>query len=383
MESDIQDALEDLGFDSPLLGEGALAVAVQGETLSSDFMTLCVWLVENLKNLCSVQESVSEKEDEETFRMEISGLLNEMGCPHLHLLGVNGLASPANRLLLLDYLTSELQALRMIGGEEDVLMEIEDQAVSPALQQLIAILVALDLPQPTKDSTVFDLFSQIENKVQLLLTKAPRDHLGSPLLTKTLSRKQWSRVEEINSQLNQEYTLRRSMLLKRLDVTVQSFGWSDRAKVKKDEIAAAFQPLRKSLSEGSPVSIPDIVAARTDLLRVTKTSSGDIRGRTQCKINKIMIGKVPDRGGRPSSTAPPVEMPAFKKRTEAPRDQRQSSGRGGRGGKVQGGWSDSRGRGGRGGPGGGGWKGGRGGRGGGQRGNTFEGHDNQGTVYYS
>ena len=39
------------------------------------------------------------------------------------------------------------------------------------------------------------------------------------------------KVEEINSQLNQEYTLRRSMLLKRLDVTIQSFGWSDRAKV--------------------------------------------------------------------------------------------------------------------------------------------------------
>lgn len=35
--------------------------------------------------------------------------------------------------------------------------------------------------------------------------------------------------------------------------------------------------------------------------------------------------KVPDRGGRPSNTAPPVEMPAFRKRTEAPRDQRQSS----------------------------------------------------------
>ena len=37
--------------------------------------------------------------------------------------------------------------------------------MSPALQQLIAILIALDLPQPTKDSTVFGLFSQIENKV--------------------------------------------------------------------------------------------------------------------------------------------------------------------------------------------------------------------------
>lgn len=39
------------------------------------------------------------------------------------------------------------------------------QVVSPALQQLKAILVALDLPQPTKESTVFELFSQIETKV--------------------------------------------------------------------------------------------------------------------------------------------------------------------------------------------------------------------------
>lgn len=70
----------------------------------------------------------TEKEDEETFRMEMSGLLNELGividhrvcyphlahfpnfqyvllfitgCPHSQLLGVNGLASQANRLLLL------------------------------------------------------------------------------------------------------------------------------------------------------------------------------------------------------------------------------------------------------------------------------------------
>lgn len=29
-----------------------------------------------------------------------------------------------------------------------------------------------------------------------------------------------------------------------------------------------------------------------DLLRLTKTSSGDIRDKTQCEINKIMMGKV-------------------------------------------------------------------------------------------
>ena len=56
--------------------------------------------------------------------------------------------------------------------------------------------------------------------------------------------------------------------------------------------------------------------------------------------------QVPDRGGRPRETRPPPEMPSFKRRTEAPKDQRGggASGRGhgkrggGRGGgRVQGG----------------------------------------------
>lgn len=39
------------------------------------------------------------------------------------------------------------------------------------------------------------------------------------------------KIEAINQALTNEYEVRRKMLLKRLDVTVQSFGWSDRAKV--------------------------------------------------------------------------------------------------------------------------------------------------------
>lgn len=39
------------------------------------------------------------------------------------------------------------------------------------------------------------------------------------------------KIEAINQTLVNEYEVRRKMLLKRLDVTVQSFGWSDRAKV--------------------------------------------------------------------------------------------------------------------------------------------------------
>lgn len=39
------------------------------------------------------------------------------------------------------------------------------------------------------------------------------------------------KIEAINQTLMNDYDVRRKMLLKRLDVTVQSFGWSDRAKV--------------------------------------------------------------------------------------------------------------------------------------------------------
>ena len=40
-----------------------------------------------------------------------------------------------------------------------------------------------------------------------------------------------AKLEKINERMRNEYTLRRQMLLKRLDVTVQSFKWSDRLKV--------------------------------------------------------------------------------------------------------------------------------------------------------
>jgi len=95
------------------------------------------------------------------------------------------------------------------------------------------------------------------------------------------------------------------------------------------------------------------LAARDDLTRLQKTSSGEARERSKCAINKVLIGKVPDRGGRAwELEPPPPEMPAFMSR-----DNSQGGRGGGRGGGYQGG----------GGRGGGGYQGG-GGRGGGYQG---------------
>ena len=63
------------------------------------------------------------------------------------------------------------------------------------------------------------------------------------------------------------------------------------------------------------VSISDLLAARTDLAIIEKTSSAKYRTNTKSAVNSVVIGKVPDRGGRPSEAQVPLpEMPAWQQR---------------------------------------------------------------------
>lgn len=59
----------------------------------------------------------------------------------------------------------------------------------------------------------------------------PGSPLGQTNHTLMLRFSSQEKIEAVNQALTNEYEVRRKMLLKRLDVTVQSFGWSDRAKV--------------------------------------------------------------------------------------------------------------------------------------------------------
>ena len=55
--------------------------------------------------------------------------------------------------------------------------------------------------------------------------------MGLPLLKSTLTPSQWEIIEYISHALRQDYEVRRQMVLQRLDVTIQSFTWSDRLAV--------------------------------------------------------------------------------------------------------------------------------------------------------
>ena len=59
---------------------------------------------------------------------------------------------------------------------------------------------------------------------------------------------------------------------------------------KDDQIMAALQS--ELLRPSAHVSIARVLAAKSDLLGVQRTSSGRERAAVQCQINKVLIGRV-------------------------------------------------------------------------------------------
>ncbi|XP_037342489.2 protein FAM98B isoform X2 [Pungitius pungitius] len=338
MECDILDSLEQLG--GPLLEERLLLAAAEGGLSSPEYVELCKWLSSRLKPLCQLEESITSGPDDlESLQVEMSGLLKELRCPYEEVVSgiLKGIVlTTRDHLKFLLFLSSELQAAQIVMSRR---LSHEQQQESPVHQELLAIYETLSLPRPGGQDAA-GVFSQVQDKVEEVLKDLPNSSIGNPMLKKSLCSEQWEKLRNINTALSSEYECRRRMLIKRLDVTVQSFGWSDRAKVKVDSMAKAYQPRRHSLRPQSTVAVAELLAAREDICNVVKTSSGSSREKTACAVNKILMGRVPDRGGRPSEIEAPLpEMPAWQKRQDGGRGGRGGGG-GGRGGYWRGGGSE-------------------------------------------
>ncbi|XP_026135873.1 protein FAM98A [Carassius auratus] len=355
--TDTLDSLEDLGYQGPLLEDGALETALTGGAASPEFTKLCAWLVSELKLYCRLEENVHATNcpsEAEGFQLEMSGLLAELCCPYPALVTgevTKRLLNANNCLLLLSFLLSELEASRMILVNQPQ-KKVQETGGSKVFIELKSICMALGMSKPPANITMFQFFSGIEKKLKEALSKVPPSHIGEPLLKKPLGPVHWEKIEAINQALVNEYEVRRKMLLKRLDVTVQSFGWSERAKTHVERVSKVYQPLRVVLATKSRVSVAHLFAAREDLSKILRTSSGRIREKTACAINKVLMGRVPDRGGRPNEIeAPPPEMPSWQKRQDGPQGggggQYYSGGGGGGGrGGGRGGYDQQGGRGG-------------------------------------
>ncbi|XP_050989566.1 protein FAM98B isoform X2 [Labeo rohita] len=354
MENDILDILDQVGYDGPLAEEACLLAACGRGFSSSEYVSLVSWLSSRLTNVADSHTREPLVTDPDRCMLDASRLLKDLCCPYEGLASrlANGdVKDTKEHLKIILFLASELQAAEIVASKPAT----DAEELDASLQDLRVIYETLKLPDPAgRDAR--DTFTAVQQQVDVLLKQLPETHVGDPAFKSSLHSEQWRELEKINSVLSAEYECRRRMLIKRLDVTIQSFSWSDRAKVKIDRMARVYQPKRYCLSLRASVSVAHLLAARQDVCYIVKTSSGSCREKTSCAINKILMGRVPDRGGRPSEIdAPLPEMPAWQKRSDG----------GGRGGGA--GYGGNRGAGGwRGGwrSGGDGWRAGRWSRGG-------------------
>lgn len=373
MENVVLDSLEDLGYSGPLLNDDDFDKEIADGAKSVKFTEVVAWLSNELNTVCKMEDnvnSITDPDDWNTFQLELSAFLKEMNCPVQALTEgamSQRLLSKENKLLLLGFLCSELEAARMIKVTVPDSSALQVQVrESTTAKDLKILLVTLGFGKPPPNITPAQLFSKAEAKLRELVPKVGAEVMSSkPLFAGGLSEKQWFALGKLHEQMQDEYRLRRETLIKRLDLTIQSFKWSERLKGLEDKIMQAYQPRRCLMVAEPSVTIGDVLAAREDLAVIDKTSSAAVRKHTQSKVNKVLIGSVPDRGGRPEEQQPPPpEMPSWQKRTDTP--QRGGGYGGGNpysSGRVQGAGWDGRAERGRGGGGSGYGGGGYGGHG--------------------
>ncbi|XP_060852000.1 protein FAM98A [Rhopalosiphum padi] len=341
--------LEDLRNLGKSISAKEFKKVINGGPKSIKYTQLVEWITKEIQILLGLEEhvnSISSEADSSSFLLEVSSFLKESGCSYNTLIAGNfedRLNSDENKLLLLDYLIGELKASRIINASTtkcNMQVTLIESSTSKYVKE---ILMTLKCPKPPQDISTSSLFNKINTKLQDLLKTVPSALIGKSLVSNSYSSEQWKYINNSIELLNEEFNIRSSMLLTRLDVTVQSFKWPDRLKNKKQKLDEIYQTRLNIINKLPNFCVSDFLSARDDLAIVEKTSSTLAVQNTNSSVNKVMIGQVPDRGGRPNEQqAPPPEMPSWQQRTQSQGGRGSQSNRGvqfnnrgGRGGGPQ------------------------------------------------
>lgn len=251
-----------------------------------------------------------------------------------------------DRAGVLEFLTAEVQAIRISNHrawlekrqstESRPPSEASDASIARSISRICAALGvgAGDIPVlNTPDDVVEFLEKLCESAVE---TIAASD-TGEPLLDDAMVSQlvpKMGECERMAESLAREHTLRRALILRRLEVTIQSFAMCRNENMQSDESQRQSffdHVLRKVTVEieraDLPVSLFDAFAAREWLLEVEQRTTGASLQSTENNVKRVLMGEVPDRGGRIGQAAKAKEgMPSFR-----PRSNESGGGQGRRG----------------------------------------------------
>ncbi|KZC04322.1 Protein FAM98A [Dufourea novaeangliae] len=342
MEIKLLERIQKLGYNGELIDSNKYMEALKLGPKSPEFTKLVAWLADEIAILNDMDETIHpivSSDDSSSFLLELSCFLKELGCLNERLMSGNinsRLSTQQDRYILLDFLGAELMASRLIESKRhktstsvDVHVEESDTA-----KDLKDLLVALNFEKPPDDITPEKLFARLENKLKDVLKTVPPELIGQPLITKDFTEKEWKDLEHIQQELQDEYRMRRDMLLKRLDVTVQSFLWSDRVKTREAELNKRYEETRKFLSAEPDITFADLLAVRDDIALIEKTSNASVRKNTKSDINSIE--RYDHRYCYTSNTDSAQQ---FDKGGQQYQRGDAGGGSGSRGNRVQGGWN--------------------------------------------
>ncbi|XP_060768235.1 protein FAM98B isoform X2 [Neoarius graeffei] len=276
---------------------------------------LLSWLVLELRKTCPELGGDSGT----ILARELKEVLKVMLCPY-DMLSTETL-TPIHLKRITEFLVSELQAARMLKYKECNLESTEPLSESgkeqrpreshpdmenetrlddkEVMKELSELFQALDMDAASQLS---DVHSQIESQLALL----PEGKVQEPLLKTNLNSTQWRALNQINQALCKDYECRRQMMIKRFSVTLQSFAWGERGK-ERSALISTIPPFTSALE--SSVSAALLLAAREDQSCILPVTAGP-----STAVHKVLMGSVPDRGGRPGEIEPP--MPMFTQRSE-------------------------------------------------------------------
>ncbi|XP_059186432.1 protein FAM98A [Centropristis striata] len=281
---------------------------------------LLTWLTAELRGLCPELQDPDRTSDV-LLVGELRTLLSNMSSPLTAL--TSEVLGPSSLNKVTEFLVSELQAARIMKhqeenpeektsgdeSEKEQRVEAHSHEVSEVCQEdeddvdkdrrkaemqaeWILLLRALDMDA---SSQFTDVLSDVESR----LSRLPCGDMTTPLLNSSLSSEQWVEVKKINQLLSEDYQCRRQMMVKRFQVTLESFAWGEKQKERTEALASV--PHLSSLTGSSRVSPSLLIAARQD-----QSLNESIKAGKSTPVYKMLMGSVPDRGGRPGEIEAPM-----------------------------------------------------------------------------
>lgn len=145
---------------------------------------------------------------------------------------------------VLDFLSSELQTLRVLNHAATKSIK-PDYSYNENIKPICGI-IGIDTSQSTS--------KQIEEIINYLNQSVEQ---GPPILNENeYTNDQKTFINSLNNSYFEDFKLRKMMLIQRLDVTIQTMLWSNKAKGIETDIISNIEPFRMKISKLCDSEIP-------------------------------------------------------------------------------------------------------------------------------